>query len=154
MPTVIVANKRELPPDIPPMAWWMKVNEYQESKAFAFLPWYDSQLEYLRPEELDRVRAKALVWLEITGNLPKDITCWWEIRNARKRGELPLSDEVVDARIDENGVLHCGHCAARWSSNSDGTPHGDRCFNLCGRLWRVVEDLREKMEDDNGVYSI
>ena len=147
MTTVMVGNKRELPPDIPPLMWWMKVNEYQESRAFEVLAWYDSQLEYLEPSAMDRVRAKALVWLEVTGKLPDDISCWWEIRCARKKGTLPLTDEVVDARIDEDGVLHCGYCAARWSANRDGTPHQERCFNLCGRRWRVIEDLREVKVD-------
>ena len=153
MPTVIVANKREIPPDVPPMVWWEKVNEYQATRAFTNLPWYDSQLEYLPPDSIDRVRAKALVWWELTGNLPTDITCWWEIRSARKNGELPLTNEVVDAHIDEAGILHCGYCKARWSANRDGTGHADRCFNLCGRLWRIVEDLSKKEEED-GIYPL
>jgi hypothetical protein len=143
MAKVMMGNKREVPPDIPVGTWWNTVEAYQASGRASALPWYDPQLEYLTPDQLARIRAKALVWWEVTGEFPKDITCWWEIRTARKGGYLPLTDEVVNAWIDADGTLHCGYCEARWSANKDGSPHADRCFNLCGRRWVIIEDARE-----------
>lgn len=147
MVTVIKGNKREIPGDIPITLWFDKVLEYEVSPVIAELPWYMPEMEYLTPDELARVRAKGLVWLEITGKLPSDVSCWWEIRQARKRGDIPATDEWTTALIDEDGILHCGHCKARWSSSTDGSEHANRC-GLCGYRLAVIEDRREAITTD------
>ena len=148
MVTVIKGNVREVPDSIPVGVWWDKINEYQDSGAAVALPWYMPEMEYLTPDELARTRAKGLVWLEVTGSLPVDVSCWWEIRQARKRGDIPASDEWTTALIDEGGILHCGHCNARWSPSDDGSPHADRC-GLCGFKLAVIDDRRETQAEQS-----
>jgi len=123
---VIKANRREVPPDLPPGVWWDKVDEY-EMKGVGLRYWYNNAFEALTPEQLSRVKAKGAVWYEYTGTYPDDIAVWWEIRQARKEGLLALTDEIVDGWVDDDGVLHCGCCGARWSDRPE------RC-KLCGRL--------------------
>ena len=135
MVTVIKGNRREVPPDIPIMAWWDKVQEYRSWPELVTLPWWVPELEYLTPGELITMRAKAMVWRDVTGALPRDVSCWWEVRMARRRGDLPPSEEWVGVVIDAQGVLHCGKCRARWSPNTDGSDFPERC-KLCGAGWR------------------
>ena len=125
------ANVREIPGNLPPRLWWEKVQEYRDDPATMSLPWYNPMMELLAPEDLATVRAKARVWWEITGSLPEGISIWREIRMARHRGDIPLTNEVASGEVDDGGTLHCGKCAARWSPAHDGSPHGDRC-GLCG----------------------
>lgn len=139
--TVFKGNKREIPGNLPTILWRDMVLEYTRIPNLEELPWYLPVMEYLSPDELNRVRAKALVWHEINHEWPSELAYWWEVRMARRRGDVPHMNIVVEARIDESGVLHCGFCDARWSSDHDGTPHPDRC-KLCDRLWLVVEDAR------------
>jgi len=139
--TEFKGNKREIPGDLPVALWHEKVLEYEQRPGLSELPWYSSEMECLTPRELNRLRAKALVWRGETGQWPEEIAWWWEVRMARRRGDIPAMDEIVEARIDANGLLHCGKCDARWSANYDGTPHPDRC-KLCDRLWVVVADER------------
>lgn len=131
---VIKGNKREVPPGLPPGLWWNKVGKYAaDTDLLATLPWYNDSLEYLSPVEMARIKAKALVWHDITGEWPKDIAVWWEVRMARRRGDHPHTTERVGATIDGDGVEHCGYCGARWSF-----PFPERC-KLCDRIL-VVED--------------
>lgn len=134
MATVIKGNKREVPPDIPIMAWWEMVQEYRVKPWINGVPFYSWQMEHLSPEELATIRAKVRVWVEITGAWPGDISCWWEVRMARRRGDLPHSNEIAAATIDEQGVLHCGKCQARWSPPHDGGDWPERC-KLCDARW-------------------
>ncbi len=136
-------NRREIPAGIPIGAWWDKVAEYEGVAWVQAIPWYLPSMEYLSPDELRRTRAKAVVWLDITGEWPTDIDCWWEVRNARKRGDLPLSDEYVACTINSEGSLVCGRCSARWSPNLDGSDWDDQCGNLCGARW--VKPEREEV---------
>jgi hypothetical protein len=139
---VIKGDKREVPGDLPILYWWDRVAEVQ-AMDLSFLPWHHEWLEYLTTEEIQRTKAKALVWREVEGDWPDEVVWWWEIRMARRRGDIPHISDVVEAQIDEDGVLHCGYCKARWSANFDGTPHPDRC-KLCDRTWVVIEDARDK----------
>jgi len=123
---VIKANRREVPPDLPLGVWWDKVDEY-EMKGVGLRYWYNNAFEALTPEQLSRVKAKGAVWYEYTGEYPDDIAVWREIRQARKQGLLALTDEIVDGWVDDDDVLHCGCCGARWSDRPE------RC-KLCGRL--------------------
>ena len=140
--TVFKGNKREIPGNLPVMLWRDKVLEYEEIPNLVDIPWYAPEMEYLSPGELKRLRAKALIWREVTGEWPSELAWWWEVRMARRRGDLPNMHVVVEARIDADGVLTCGKCSARWSANHDGSPHPNRC-KLCDRLWLVVADERE-----------
>ena len=133
----IKANEREIPGNLPPALWMQKVLEYRYEAETLALPWYRPAMELLQPEELARLRAKARIWLEVTGVFPGDISCWMEIRRARERGDIPPSTEFVTVEIDEEGTLHCGRCGARWSR-----PHGTSC-GLCGVQWI---DNREAIE--------
>lgn len=136
-------NKREIPGNLPPLLWRDMVLEHEAIPNLRELPWYHSVMEYLSPGELMRFRAKALIWYEIEHEWPKEVSWWWEVRAARRRGDLPHLVEIVDCRIDEEGILHCGFCAARWSSHHDGSPHADRC-KLCDRISEIVEDERKQ----------
>lgn len=128
---------REIPGDMPPELWWEKVCEYRDDPDNANWPWYNSVMEFLRPLELATLRAKARVWWEVTGEYVTDISCWWEVRSARKRGDLPLSTEVAVALYDTE-VLTCGKCQAPWSVNKDGSEWPDYC-SLCGVRWNKVK---------------
>lgn len=105
-----------------------------ETLELSALPFFHPVMEYLSPEELKRLRAKALVWREVEGEFPSELSWWWEVRLCRRRGDLPYMGETTDARIDSNGVLHCGFCSARWSPSYDGSPFASRC-KLCDRRW-------------------
>lgn len=142
-PTVFKGNKREVPPDMPIGFWVHKVREYELLKDLAVLPWTNELLEYLPPADLVTMRAKALIWREVTGEWPGEIWHWWEIRMARRRNEIPQRQKVAASIIDEEGILHCGHCAAGWSPHRDGSPHDKRC-KLCGCLFYIKEDRRKK----------
>ena len=137
MPVVIKANKREVPPDTPIGAWWERVQAYRSQNLE--IPWYLPDLEYLSPSALDQIKAKARVWFEVTGEWPRDINCWGEIRRGRLNGNVPLRDDWALSYIDAEGVLHCSECVARCSQNSAGSYGRDghpRC-NLCGVQWMV-----------------
>lgn len=123
---VIKGNKREVPPDLPPAVWWDLIGAY-EIAGTGLKYWYDPVFEALTPDQLSRVRAKGAIWYEYTGTYPEDISVWWEIRQARREGLLPLTEEIVEGIIDDEDVLHCGVCDARWSDRPE------RC-KLCGRL--------------------
>lgn len=127
MVTVTVGNKREVPPGLPITAWADRVREV-EATDLSRLPFYDNRMEFLSPAELQRLRAKAVVWRENTGEWPTNLEVWWEIRNARKRGDLPHESSIATVKV-ENGVTHCGHCGARWSA-----PAPERC-GLCDALF-------------------
>jgi hypothetical protein len=140
MTRVAVGNKREVPNKLPILEWMDRVEEYvAQPDVLAELPWYDPVLEFLRPDELIKLKAKALVWAEETGALPKDISVWWEVRMGRRRGDVPPTSETSISIVDEMGVLHCGYCEARWSPNDDGTPHAPRC-KLCDRIHITKEE--------------
>jgi len=129
MVTVIKGNKREVPGDMPYGLWWDKVSEYAADQRILDMSYYDSGMEYLTPEELRRMKAKVLIWVEVTGALPlkQQLPIWWEYRMARRRGDMPVGQTSTIGTIDEDGVLHCGNplCGARWSA-----PYLDRC-KLC-----------------------
>ena len=133
MPLVITGNKREVPKNLPPTLWWERVDSYvKQDSLLPPLPWFDGVLEYLTPDELVRVRAKVRGWYEETGEYPSDISWWWEPRMGRRRGDVPHTNETVIATIDEEDVLHCGCCGARWSDRPE------RC-KLCDRILIIEE---------------
>lgn len=136
-PVVVRGNRREVPPGLPILAWWEKVQEYR-SQAVE-VPWYHPDLEYLSPAALAQIRAKALVWFETTGRWPTDINCWGEIRRGRLNGNVPRRTAQTVGRVDDAGVLHCGECGARVSVNQDGTygRDGNQRCNCCGIRWEV-----------------
>jgi hypothetical protein len=139
---VVKANKREVPNQLPILAWMDRVEAYvAQPDILAELPWYDPVIEYLRPDEMLKLKAKALVWAEETGALPKDISVWWEVRMGRRRGDVPPMAEIAVSTIDDKGVLHCGYCKARWSANFDGSPHPFRC-KLCDRIFVIEKELQ------------
>lgn len=131
---VIKGNKREVPPGLPLGLWWDKIAEYAgDAGLLATVPWYSDSLEYLSSVEMARIKAKALIWREVTGEWPKDIAVWWEVRMARRRGDHPHTAQVADATLDGDNVLHCGCCGARWSY-----PYPERC-KLCDRILALTE---------------
>ena len=132
MVTVVVGNKREGPGGIPILDWWERVLAAEKHGNLALIPFYDNRMEFLSPAELTRIRAKAFVWREITGEWPTNLEVWWEVRNARKRGDLPHESRWTTIKV-ENEVTHCGHCGARWSA-----PAPVR-FGLCDSLF-IKED--------------
>lgn len=142
---VIKANKREVPPSMPVGAWWDIVAEYAESDWVDAIPWFSPELELVSPAEARRLRAKAVVWFEVTGEWPEDIAWWWEVRMARRRNDIPHTDEMALATITADGTLVCGKCGARWSANRDGGSHPTRC-KLCDRSWLVIRDEREETD--------
>ena len=150
MVAVVKGNRREIPGNLPPLLWWEKVEEYRTDPRTGSLRFFDPRMEALSPDELARVRAKALIWWEVTDELPDDISTWWEIRMARRRGDLPSVESQDVATIDEGGVLHCGHCEARWSADSDGGFYGTVC-KLCGSEWVAITDNR--MESAGVMYG-
>lgn len=135
-------NKRELPPDVPAGVWLNELREVVEIPGLADIPWTHPVMECLSPMELMRFRAQALVWRQHTGDWPREVAWWWPVRMARRRGDVPHLNQVVEANIDEDGTLRCGFCGASWSAAHDGSPHKDRC-KLCDRRLRVVNDERE-----------
>lgn len=137
---VIKGNKREVPSGLPPLRWAELVQLYKANGMANEFPWTHPMLEYLEPEALLTVKAKALVWLEYTGVKPTDLSCWWEMRQGRKAGEVPYNQVAVAAEIDINGILHCGHCGARWTPDRYGE-YGGRC-NLCGYTWHINDSRR------------
>ena len=65
MARVVVGNKREVPDKLPILEWMDRVETYvAQPDMLAELPWYDPVMEYLRPDELIKLIAKALVWAE------------------------------------------------------------------------------------------
>lgn len=142
MPEAFVGNKREVPPDMPVLFWRDLVLQTEATADLGTIPWHHELLEYLSPEELRRIRAKALIWFTATGEWPEEIAWWWEVRMARRRGAIPHRDETALVRIDESGVLTCGKCEARWSADAEGR-HPDRC-KLCDVTWLVLHDERKE----------
>jgi len=142
-----VANKREVPDSLPPMAW------FEEMRALAVLPdrdellaemaWWHPVMEFLEPVLLLRLKVQALVWRHHMGSFPDEVAYWWPVRQGRRRGQVPSQSWAVDCRINQDGVLHCGFCSARWSAHRDGSPHASRC-KLCDRFSIIVSDAREK----------
>lgn len=133
MVTVVKGNKREVPAGMPILAWAERVRRVtRRGKYLAVLPFYDSRMEFLSPDELRKLRAKVFVWREITGEWPENLEVWWEIRQARKRGDLPHETAVTTVKVIED-VTHCGKCGARWSA-----PAPERC-GLCDALW--IEEI-------------
>lgn len=158
MTTVVIypqGNKREVPPDVPIGAWLEEMRHvaaHPDLEALLTeLPWAHPVMEYLEPELLMRFRIQALVWHQYTGEFPGEVAYWWPVRLGRRRGQVPSLPWAAKARIDASGVLHCGFCGARWSANSDGTSHPDRC-KLCDRLSIVVSDERRILHG-NGVTA-
>ena len=139
---LIKLNRREIPGDMPPLLWWDKIREYMESPRLDRLPWYLPDLEYLPLEDLRRMRAKALVWREVMGQFPSDISCWWESRRGRRLGYLDMPEAAYYGTVSDDGVLVCGKCQARWSPHRDGSPHETRC-NLCGSPLEIVHATEE-----------
>lgn len=142
-------NKREVPPDLPILVWRDMVLEVEQLSGLQLIGWFHPVMEFLSPAELKRIRAKALVWRHHTGEWPEDISVWWEVRLARRRGDIPHKNEFVLSGIDESGVLHCGRCEARWSADDEGS-HPDRC-KLCDVRWIISADERipDDPKDDN-----
>jgi hypothetical protein len=132
----IRANKREVPPGMIPQEWWDKFHELALREDILEVPFWHPSFEFLTPEELCRVKAKALVWREAAGEWPEEIGWWMELRKARYRGDLPLSGRLTPASFDEEGVLHCGRCEARWSPHHDGTPQSLYC-KLCDSVLTI-----------------
>lgn len=165
-------NRREVPTDLPYGAWLEDLRYLADlpnrDELIAELDWYNPVMEYLEPALLIRLKIQAVVWRFHMGSFPSEVAHWWPVRlgrrhhclscNLRPGGgqegscprcgalmeipQVPHMTELVEARIDENGTLHCGFCGARSSANRDGSPHPNRC-NLCDRLWMVVSDERE-----------
>ena len=125
---------------MPQGAWAAEVREIAEEGWLSDIPFYDPAMESLTPEELARFRAKAFIWRRETGEWPEETAWIWELRMARRRGDLGHTTEVTEARIDSDGVLTCGFCHARGSADRQGH-HAGRC-KLCDRLWNVTEDKR------------
>ena len=142
MPTTFVGNKREIPPNLPPLVFRDKVWDLEANADLDQLDWYLPQMEYLSPEELRRLRAKGLIWREETGAFPTEINWFWEVRMARRRGDIPPTREIARSEIDKDGTLKCGYCEAKWSANYDGSPHPNRC-KLCDRRMLAIIDKRE-----------
>lgn len=140
--TAFVGNKREIPGDLPVMLWRDRVLELAGDPEILGIPWFHPWLEMLTPEELAKMKAKAFIWRDVTGDWPDEIAWWWEIRMARRRGDILHMADRAAAVIDLEGVLHCGYCDAKWSANHNGSPHMDRC-KLCDRLWVIIRDDRE-----------
>ena len=140
-----LGNKREVPGNLPVGYWCEWVLEVAAEPGVLGAPWFHPWLEFLTPAELRVVKAKAVIWHEVTGEWPEEIAWWWEIRMARRRGDIGHEDWAATAAIDAQGVLRCGMCGARWSANYDGTPHADRC-SLCDRRTMVVLDFREECD--------
>jgi hypothetical protein len=92
MVAVVKGNRREIPGNLPPLLWWEKVEEYRTDPRTRSLRFFDPRMEVLSPDELARVRAKALIWWEVTDELPTDISTWWEIRMARRVSALRCCD--------------------------------------------------------------
>ena len=128
------ANRREVPPGMIPEAWWEKFHELSLREDILEVPFWHPALEFLTPEELRRVKAKALVWREVTGDWPGEVAWWMELRKARRRGDLPHMSETTPVTINESDALVCGYCHARWSANHDGSPRPERC-KLCDRVF-------------------
>ncbi len=124
------------------MQWFEDMRDIVDDPALSDLPWVHPVMEYLDSALLRRFRAQAVVWRSYTGEWPEEVAYWWPVRLGRRYGQVPHTTEVVEARIDANGILYCGFCGARCSSNHDGSRHTDRC-KLCDRLWLVVSDERE-----------
>ncbi len=132
MVRVLKGNKREIPEGMPVDLWFEKVFELREHPLVMQMPFYHDIMEYLPPDDLRDLKAKAFIWWDVTGDYPRDISTWWEVRLARKRGDLPNVWGLTWAEIDDTtGVLTCGKCAARWAPHHDGTPHDAHC-GLCG----------------------
>ena len=130
--------------DMPLGFWALQVRKYHQDPHTQMMmieqvPWHHPMLEYLDPRRLAVVRAKARIWWEITGMLPNDseVHKWWELRAARREGQVPLRQDVAISEIDENNILWCGECGSRYSSDRDGQHREERC-NLCGMIliWR------------------
>ena len=135
---VIRGNKREVPGDIPPLLWWEKIAEFQAHPDIDLVSFGDELREYLPESEIEklrRVKAKAVIWRDILGVWPDDISVWWELRQWRKAGILPWPEEAFEAVIDDEDTLHCGKCGARWSA---ARPNPFWC-KLCGSP--VKEDI-------------
>lgn len=132
---VIKLNKREVPDGLPPGLYWEKIDEYVLDGSAERFDFYFEGLEYLDPYEILRVKAKALIWQEVTGSLPVNVYLWREYRNARRRGDMPHTTETASSFVDEEMALHCGCCDARWSA-----PYPSRC-KLCDR---VLEDAPDR----------
>jgi len=141
MPTVMKGNKREIPGNMPPLLWYEKVQEYMAAPELrADLAYFHPVMELLPPEDLLRLKAQVLIWYDVTDRYPDDISVWWPVRMARRRGDIPHTEEVTEAWIGEDGVLHCGFCKARWSPHHDGSPHADRC-GLCDRVFHITKEV-------------
>jgi hypothetical protein len=136
---IMRGNRREVPPDLPIGLWWTKIEEFQSDPLIDEIPWYHESLECLPLDKIRRVKAKALFWRDIMGEWPKDISVWWEVRQARKAGVMPWPVEIVQAVIDEDDVLHCGKCEARWSAPR---PAPFWC-KLCGSPQEIALNLTE-----------
>ncbi len=130
MVDLIKGNKREIPAGMPPAQWFDLVRTYERMVGALQLSYYDSVFEHLTPVELTRLKAKIVVWRAMTGAWPDDLSVWWEVRQARNAGLIPMPTEVVLGYV-ENDILHCGNCGARWSDRPE------RC-SLCGRLIEIT----------------
>ena len=132
------ANKREIPEGIPPELWLDELREVVKRNDLAEIPWTHPFMEYMNPDELARFGAQALGWRDHTGEWPTECAYWWPMRTARRRGEMPHLNDWATFYIDDDNVLHCGFCGARWSGHEDGSPHleDNRC-KLCDR--KLVE---------------
>jgi len=134
MPEAFVGNKTEVPGGMPILAWVDRVRDYEVEM------------------ECDRFTAKLHVWREVTGDWPEDVSTWWEIRQARKRGEIEHTTETTPATVDGEGIVYCGYCRARWSSRDD------RC-GLCDRVFEYDEEMMaenkliERIKRDEGVST-
>ena len=153
--TVYKGNKCEIPGGMPIGMFMLKVREYHHDPLTAQLPFFQPVMEYLDPRRLLVVRAKARVWLEVTGRYPgvDDVNKFWEVRIARREGQVPLRTDAALAYIgctdrdhwddqekcecQNKNILTCGECGSRYSPHHDGTHDIERC-NLCGVvvIWR------------------
>ena len=173
-------NKREVPPDVPTMAWIEAMRELaslpNRDEVLAEIPWAHPVMEYLEPKLLIRLKVQALIWRWDTGEWPDEIAYWWPVRLGRRPvciachyrsenntevcdrcggptepAQVPHGEWSAECIIREDGVLVCGFCGARWSPNHDGSPHEDRC-QLCDRISVVIKDEREAREYVTGHF--
>ena len=156
-------SRQEVPPGVPDDVWLDAMRElaglHARDEILAELDWWHPVMEYLEPSLLLRLKVQVLVWRQFTGEFPNEVACWWPVRlgrrpvcrecnyrsnkntercfrcgSATEPAQVPHLNEWATMNIDEQGILHCGFCGARWSPSDDGSPQleDDRC-KLCDR---------------------
>ena len=140
MQATYVYNGREIPGDLPIAVYHEMVIVTEEEADLDSLPWGHPCMEYLDPQHMKRLRAKALVWKGQTGEFPTEteVRVWREYRWAWKVGEMPPPSNIalsyIEVGKDNLPYVRCGFegCGARWSDLDVR-----RC-NLCGSRIEVI----------------